>query len=155
MPVVDIMMKQMSHCPPPPFFECLWGPFLVMLWFACSLQLMIFCQFCFTANNACNSLRLEHVIITALLFARYNSVINLQQLSKVPGLRSRSFWVESDFFVRFRLRMSNWFIFCITLQIGNSCCNGAISFEIFVETDFLLCATISADFNSQISFPLC
>jgi len=30
-----------------------------------------------------------------------------------------------------------------------------VSFETFVETDFLLCITISIDFNSQISFPLC
>jgi len=28
-------------------------------------------------------------------------------------------------------------------------------FETFVETDFLLCTTISTDFNSQISIPLC
>jgi len=28
-------------------------------------------------------------------------------------------------------------------------------FETFVETDVLLCTTISIDFKSQISFPLC
>jgi len=38
--------------------------------------------------------------------------------------------------------------------IGNSCWNGWISFETFVETHFLLCTTISVDCNRQISFPL-
>ena len=40
-------------------------------------------------------------------------------------------------------------------KIGNSSWNGTISFETFVETDFLLCTTISIDFNSQTSFRLC
>jgi len=33
--------------------------------------------------------------------------------------------------------------------------NGAISFETFVVTDFLLCTTIPMDFNIQVSFPSC
>jgi len=36
--------------------------------------------------------------------------------------------------------MSNWIIFYIPLQIKNSCWNGTISFETFVETEISCCA---------------
>jgi len=43
----------------------------------------------------------------------------------------------------------------IPIEMVRLLLKGTISFETFVETDFLLCTTISIDFNSQISFLLC
>ena len=80
-----------------------------------------------------------------------------------PGLWSRRFlggvgflttlWVGVGFF--YRLRMYNWIVFYITLLNWEFLLHGTSSFETFVETDFLLCTTISIDFNSRISIPLC
>jgi len=67
------------------------------------------------------------------------------------------FWVESvsDFFVWLWLRKSNWIIFYVTLQNWEFLLKWHNFLWSFVETYFLLFTTISIDFNSQISFPLC
>jgi len=64
--------------------------------------------------------------------------------------------VGIGFFVPLRHRMFKWIIFYITLlkwefllKWYNLCWNFCWN------RDFLLCTTISIDFNSQISFPLC
>jgi len=57
---------------------------------------------------------------------------------------------ESDFFVRLRLRMSSWIILYIKLLNWEFLLKyGTISFETFVETDFLLCTTISIDLAAK------
>jgi len=64
----------------------------------------------------------------------------------------RGFWVElksdsyqqedseSDFFVRLRLQKSNRIIFTSHSYVGNSCWNGTISCETFIETEDSCCA---------------
>jgi len=76
--------------------------------------------------------------------------------------RAGGFWVESDsqqhwesdLFVR--LRMSSCIIFYITLLNWEFVLKWYNFFWNFCwNRDFLLCTTISIDFNSQITFPLC
>jgi len=54
------------------------------------------------------------------------------------------------FFVR--LRMPSWVMFYITLLNWEFLLKWCNFFRKFVETDFLLCTTISINFNSQILF---
>ena len=73
------------------------------------------------------------------------------------GLRSRMEsevfgWSRSRFFVRHRVRMFNWIIFYIRLLNREFLLKW---YNFFWNWEFLLCTTISIDFNSQISFPLC
>jgi len=104
------------------------------------------------------------------IFQQYFQAATFKQWCK-PGLRSRS-RKESEVLggvgVEFLSTLGVWVGYFVRLdsgspiesfftshsQICNSCWNGAICFETFVETNFLLCTTISIDFNSQISFPL-
>jgi len=65
------------------------------------------------------------------------------------------FWLESesDFFVRLRLRKSNWVIFYITLLNWEFLLKW---YNFFWNREFLLCTTISIDFNiRQNLFLLC
>jgi len=70
-----------------------------------------------------------------------------------PESDSWQHW-ESDFFTRLRLRMSSWIIFYITLlnwEFLLKCYNFFWNF--CWNKDFLLCTTISIDFNSQFHPP--
>ena len=75
----------------------------------------------------------------------------------IPGLRSRSRKEsELDFFVRLWFQMSSWIIFYITLLNWEFLLKRYNFFWKFCwNRDFLLCTTISIDFNSQISLLLC
>jgi len=60
---------------------------------------------------------------------------------------------ESDFFVRPRLRMSNWIIFLDhTPKLGIPVKMVQFLLKLLLNQRFLV---VSIDLNSQISFPLC
>jgi len=62
---------------------------------------------------------------------------------------------RSRIFFRLRFWMYNWIIFYNKQLNWEFLLKRYNFFKTFVETDFLLCTTISIDFNSEISFPLC
>ena len=91
----------------------------------------------------------------------YDFLLGKHNVSSYQGRGVGGFWVKSDSEQHWEsdfLSDSGCLIgsfFTSHSQIENSCWNCIISFEIFIETDFLLCITISIDFNSQILLPLC
>ena len=121
-------------------------------------------QNCFLSSTLSQrlSLRLRHTMLFHL---------NLPDVTLYQGCgvaRSRRFLgvvgvgfpttlgVGVGIFVRLRLRMSIWIIFYITLLNWESLLKWYNLFwNCCWNRDFLLCTTISTDFNKEISFPLC
>jgi len=94
--------------------------------------------------------KLELVLL--VLCSRLNQESELFGWSRIPNNTGES---ESDFFVRLRLqmRMPSWIIFTSHSKIGNSCWNGTIYVETFVETEISCCASrfpviLTAKFHS-------